>query len=108
MKNRSGIIKIVAAVTGAVSLLCMAVLLVNYLCNEHFISEYKKGQYVDSTVNAVLGFTQPHIYHYNLGDVYYSQGDYEGAEQEFRKALEKKPGGESDCKTRVNLALSIV
>ena len=38
MKNRSGIIKIVAAVTGAVSLLCMAVLLVNYLCNEHFIS----------------------------------------------------------------------
>ncbi len=42
MKNRSGIIKIVAAVTGAVSLLCMAVLLVNYLCNEHFISEYKK------------------------------------------------------------------
>ena len=60
MKNRSGIIKIVAAVTGAVSLLCMAVLLVNYLCNEHFISEYKKGQYVDSTVNAVLGFT--HIY----------------------------------------------
>ena len=32
--------------TGAVSLLCMAVLLVNYLCNEHFISEYKKGQYV--------------------------------------------------------------
>ena len=108
MKNRSGIIKIVATVTGAVSLLCMAVLLVNYLCNEHFISEYKKGQYVDSTVNAVLGFTQPHIYHYNLGDVYYSQGDYEGAEQEFRKALEKKPGGESDCKTRVNLALSIV
>ena len=95
-------------VAGAVSLLCMAVLLVNYLCNEHFISEYKKGQYVDSTVNAVLGFTQPHIYHYNLGDVYYSQGDYEGAEQEFRKALEKKPGGESDCKTRVNLALSIV
>ena len=61
MKNRSGIIKIVAAVTGAVSLLCMAVLLVNYLCNEHFISEYKKGQYVDSTVNAVLGFTQPII-----------------------------------------------
>lgn len=44
---------------------------------------------MDSTVNAVLGFTQPHIYHYNLGDVYYSQGDYEGAEQEFRKALER-------------------
>ncbi|MFR5029180.1 MAG: hypothetical protein ACLTDF_10820 [Coprococcus sp.] len=60
MKNRSGIIKIVAAVTGAVSLLCMAVLLVNYLCNEHFISEYKKGQYVDSTVNAVLGFISPY------------------------------------------------
>ena len=37
MKNRSGIIKIVAAVTGAVSLLCMAVLLVDYMCHEPFI-----------------------------------------------------------------------
>lgn len=92
MKNRSGIIKIVAAVTGAVSLLCMAVLLVNYLCNEHFISEYKKGQYVDSTVNAVLGFTQPHIYHYNLGDVYYSQEITRAPSRSFVRHLKRSRG----------------
>ena len=57
-----------------------------------------------------MALLRPHIYNYNLGDVYYSQGDYEGAEQEFRKALEKKPGGNRGRlrRQRVNLALSIV
>ncbi len=99
--------KIVAA-AGIVSALVLAMLTVNYAVNEYEIKRCADGRYGHSSVNALLGFTQPYIYPYNMGNEYYMKGDYEGAEQRYREALEKTPGGDRDCKIRINLALSVV
>ena len=101
-------IKKIVTWVGVAGLLCLVPLSVNYICNIRFISNYDKGIYKSSDVNQILGFTQPYVYHYNNGNVYYNEGDYQGAEDEYRTALGYKPGGEKDCKTRINLALSIV
>lgn len=101
-------IKKIVTGLGIAGLLCLIPLSVNYICNMRFISNYDKGIYKSSEVNQVLGFTQPYVYHYNNGNVYYNEGDYQGAEEEYRTALGYKPRGERDCMTRINLALAIV
>lgn len=57
-----------------------------------------------------LGFINPYKDHYNKGAAHYSEGDYEAAEAEFREALSKKhtDKDDTDCKIRINLALSMV
>lgn len=102
------IAKRIVAIIGIVSVLAFAALLVNYICGERMIDRYNKRIYESSTVNAYLGFIQPYIYHYNKGDIYYSQGDYKGAENEFKNALKWKIGVPQDCEMRINYALSIV
>ena len=82
------IAKRIVAIIGIVSVLAFAALLVNYICGERMIDRYNKRIFESSTVNAYLGFTQPYIYHYNKGDIYYSQGDYKGAENEFKNEVE--------------------
>lgn len=106
-KGISMIKKIITGL-GIAGVLCLVPLSVNYICNMRFISNYDKGIYRSSDANQILGFTQPYVYHYNNGNVYYNEGDYQGAEDEYRTALGYKPGGEKDCMTRINLALSIV
>ena len=101
-------VKKIMAAAGVVSALGLAMLTVNYAVNEYEIKKCSDGIYGHSSVNAVLGFTQSYIYPYNIGNEYYMKGDYEGAEQRYREALEKTPGGDRDCKIRINLALSIV
>lgn len=86
----------------------LIMLSVNYISNRRFISEYEKGVYKNSEINEVLGFTQPYISRYNQGNVYYQNGDYAGAEEKYRAALKFRPGGDKDCKLRINLALAIV
>lgn len=93
---------------GIAALVVFSLLLTNYVSNERFIDRYEKGIYENSEVTSILGFTQPYIYHYNQGNVYYENNDFEGAEEEYRKALESRLPGEYDCKTRINLALSMV
>lgn len=100
-------IKKIVAVSGVICVVGFALLCTNYVSNERFIKAYNGGIYENSEITPVLGFTQPYVYHYNQGDVYYGKGDYEGAEQEFRKALESGTGGDRDCSIRINLALSI-
>lgn len=102
------IAKRIVAVLGIVSVLAFAALLVNYICGERMIDRYNKRIYESSSVNAFLGFTQPYINHYNRGDIYYSQGDYKGAEEEFKSALKWNTGTPKDCEMRINYALSIV
>lgn len=101
-------IKKIVTVIGIVSGICFALLFVNYMSNEKFIKNYNEGVYESSRVTPVLGFTQPYVYHYNQGNIYYNRSDYEGAEQEYRKALESGLSGDKDCKARINLALSMV
>ena len=101
-------IKKIVTGLGIAGLLCLVPLSVNYICNMRFIRNYDKGIYKSSEVNQVLVFFQPYIYHYNNGNVYYNEEDYQGAEEEYRTALGYKPRGERDCMTRINLALAIV
>ncbi len=101
-------IKKIVTGLGIAGFICLVLLSVNYICNRQVISNYDKGIYENSDVNEILGFTQPYVYHYNQGNIYYNNGDYEGAEEEYRSALKRHPGGDRDCMTRINLALSIV
>ena len=57
-----------------------------------------------------LGFINPYKEHHNKGTAYYTEGDMEKAEEEFRKALASRHDEESDddCAMRIDLALSMV
>ena len=108
-RNRdTEMVKKIVTGLGIAGFVCFVLLSVNYICNRQVISNYNKGIYKNSDVNEILGFTQPYVYHYNQGNIYYNNGDYEGAEEEYRSALKRYPGGDRDCLTRINLALSIV
>ena len=72
-------IKKIVVAAGILSLLAGTLMTVNYVCGRKVISRYDSGIYENSEVNMVLGFTQPYIYHYNQGNIYYSKGDYAGA-----------------------------
>lgn len=101
-------IKKIVVAAGILSLLAGTLMTINYVCGRKVISRYGSGIYENSEVNMVLGFTQPYIYHYNQGNIYYSKGDYAGAAEEYSHALEYSPSGDRDCYTRINLALSMV
>ena len=101
-------IKKIALITGIISALCFTWLFVNYAVNEKTIKNYKNEIYKTNSINSVLGFAEPYVYHYNKGNVYYKKGDYKGAEEEYKKALESQLKDEKDCSTRINLALSMV
>lgn len=108
-RNRdTEMVKKIVTGLGIAGFVCFVLLSVNYICNRQVISNYNKGIYKNSDVNEILGFTQPYVYHYNQGNIYYNNGDYEGAEEEYRSALKRYPRGDRDCLTRINLALSIV
>lgn len=107
-EEKHGMVKKIIAIVGILGALCFTVLAVNYVSNEHFIDRYENRVYENSRITPVLGFTQPYIYHYNQGNIYYKNGDYDGAEYEYRRALENGAPEDYDCKIRINLALSMV
>ena len=82
--------------------------LFRYIVNERFISLYEDGKYdeKDILVLSFLNINESYIYHYNLGNLYYKNGEYNKAIEEYEKALELKPSEEKECDIRVNLALA--
>ena len=82
--------------------------LFRYIVNERFISLYEDGKYdeKDILVLSFLNINESYIYHYNSGNLYYKNGEYNKAIEEYEKALELKPSEEKECDIRVNLALA--
>lgn len=107
-EEKYGMVKKIIAVAGILCALCFTLLCINYVSNEKFIDRYNDRLYENSRITPVLGFTQPYIYHYNQGNIYFKNNDYDGAEYEYRRALGYNPSSRYDCSTRINLALSMV
>ena len=78
-----------------------------YFYNEWVIAQYNKGDYSENfNLLELFNVVEPYIVHYNNGNVYYQQGDYEEAIDEYETALEKNPPEGKECPIRINLALS--
>lgn len=91
----------------AVLLLALVVLLTNQICNENMLKRYSHKDYQENSF-AFLGFLQPYIAPYNLGNVYFQRGDYEGAIEKYQEALKFNPPNEYDCQIRINEVLAMV
>ncbi len=86
---------------------------VRYFLNEWALKEYREGSLSDDKMEMLLKLNFPERYlpHYNLGNIAYEKGDYDEAIVHYEEALKRKPGfykEERNCRTRVNLALSMV
>ena len=77
--------------------------------NTILISKYKDGDYSEQTAYALTLFNFPEAYvaDYNLGNILYKKGDYNGAIDQYKKALERKVPERKECCIRINYALSI-
>ena len=81
----------------------------NYIYNQIITTKYNDGEYdVDTKPLGTCNVFEPHIVYYNTGNVYYQQGDYEEAEEEYREALTYDMSQDEECSVRINLALSMV
>lgn len=90
------------------SSLCLILYSLNFFCNERMIAKMRDNIF-DNNDFAWLGFMEPWIEPYNLGNSYFKQKKYDKAIEEYDKALEIKTLPEKkECDVRVNKALSLV
>ncbi len=91
----------------AVLLLIFALLLTNYFSNEWMIRQYEQKNYQTNYLS-FLGFWEPYVPAYNLGNVYYQKGEYENAVNKYKEALKYHPPQKYDCKIRINEVLALL
>lgn len=81
----------------------------NYIYNEHVIGKYNNGDYsTDTSTLKVLNCFQPYIAHYNNGNIYYQEENYDKAIEEYNEALGLHPPKDRECSIRINLALAMI
>lgn len=81
----------------------------NYFYNESVIRKYNNGNYsTDVSALYFLNCFQPYIAHYNNGNIYYQEGNYDKAIEEYYKALELNPPKYKECSIRINIALAML
>lgn len=81
----------------------------SYFYNEYIISKYDDGNYsISASPLFICNWFQSYVAHYNMGNIYYSNGNFEAAIDEYKKALEANPDEEKECSVRINLALAII
>lgn len=96
----------------AVFLLCVTGLffILRNILTGTFVQSYRNGAYSEFPENmfAQLRLGEEYIAPYNLGDVKYQKGDYEGAAGLYRRALtDEDIPQERECQIRINLALAL-
>lgn len=80
-----------------------------YAYNERIIKKVKNNTYTGSAEALTFAnFYQPYIAHYNRGNIFYNQHNYEEAIKEYNKALKCHVPDKKECSIRINLALSII
>jgi tetratricopeptide (TPR) repeat protein len=98
----------------AIAILIVMILIIiklfsNIAINCLFLTKYKLGKFSDFEPK-VLGTTtilQSYVAKYNEGNVLYKKGDFEGAIEKYKTALERNILHDNECAIRVNYALSI-
>ncbi len=80
-----------------------------YIYNEYVIEQYEQENYsIDAGPLQSGNWIQPYVAHYNMGNIYYQNEEYENAITEYKTALELKPGKDRECSVRINLALAMI
>lgn len=89
-------------------IIMLVIFMYRYLVNEKFISLYENGEYEEENIESLslLNINEPYIYYYNLGNIYYKNGDFDKAIESYEKALELNKAKEKECDIRINLALA--
>lgn len=80
----------------------------NYFYNEYIIDNYEEGFLVDTNPLRFLNIYEPYVAHYNMGNSYYLDHDYETAISEYHKALEYNLPTNKECSIRINLSLAMI
>ena len=98
-----------AYVAYIVIVLVFIFLLITYLLNEKFISQYKKENFDKASIAQVKNLRPfSYISRYNSGNYNYKMGMYDEAIKEYQKALKLFPPEKKECSIRINLALAML
>ena len=98
--------RFVAAIWTLIAIFLAILLLADY-SNNRMIEKFNEGTYEQNPLG-FLGFTEPYVNSYNRGNIFYTLGQYELAEQEYEQAMRSELEERQDCRLRVNYALSMV
>ena len=94
------------------AILCLLALklIVSYVLNENFISQYNKGNYDPDNLRGLFALNWPESYvaPYNRGNALYHNNDFDGAIDEYNRALSFNPPDNRECSIRINIALAML
>ena len=109
-KKKFPVLMVVLGVVGTIMLVLGLAVFIKVGLNHSFVSQYKKNVYAADKEQKLLVMNVPESYlpYYNLGNVSYKNGDYNGAIAYYTEALQLHPPKERECDIRINLALSMV
>lgn len=90
-------------------ILILIKLIFNTIANGILISKYEDGEYQENiaTTLTLFNFPEGYVADYNYGNILYKNGDYNGAIEQYKKALKKRMPKRKECSIRINYALSI-
>lgn len=81
----------------------------NYIYNGIVTYSYHQENYsVNMKPLLMFNWSEPYIAHYNQGNIYYKNGQFEDAITSYIKALELRPSEDKECAIRINLALAML
>ena len=104
MKN----LKKIFIIIYAIFILILLKLIISFLINESFISKYNSRIYNSEDVKGlfILNVFEPYTAHYNNGNILYYNNDFEGAIEEYEKALKMFPPKDKEIDIKINLELA--
>jgi len=81
----------------------------NMILNKILISKYNDGEYSEKIAYALtlINYPEGYVAYYNCGNILYQNGDYDGAIEQYKKALKNNIPKRKECSIRINYALSI-
>lgn len=81
----------------------------NIITNSILLRKYDNGEYSENQAKALtfINFPEMYIAHYNYGNIFYQNGEYEKAIVEYEKALNSIVPKYKECSIRINYALTI-
>lgn len=90
-------------------LLIASKLAFTYIYNEIVIGKYNEGEF-DGSLKPVFicNWIQPYIAHYNAGNIYYQNGEFDKAIEEYKLAMKREPKRNHKCDIRINMALAMI
>lgn len=109
-QKKSPVLMAILGIAGTILLVLGLSMFIKVGINHSFVSDYKKNVFAADKEKSLLNLNVPESYlpYYNLGNVAYKNGDYNGAIAYYNEALSHNPPKSRECDIRINLALSMV